>query len=665
MPSATPAKSSLGFDSPVNYKEKKEKRMNEKENDKKDGANGKKPLEPKPFLPKKGNYRGLLVYQKAECLYDITFYFAHHYFVERKDRTIDQVVQAARSGKQNIAEGCAAAATSAETEIKLLGVARASMQETLLDYEDYLRTRHLEQWAVDDPRTKQIQEYSKTHNRPEDYTTDIDKRSPEALCNIAITLIHQFDNMMGRLLDRLQKDFVEQGGIHEQMTAARLGYRSEQKARIAELEAENRGLKARIAELEQKLRELIGPMGLIGLMGLMGRMGLISLIGLIGPMGLMGCSSSSDDGAAITAPAPQPTTQTAITFSGQQGEEQVVNSGAGARAYEANGAHGVNRANRAGATRAGTPLSDAGVTRFTVWGYKNMSYDEGTSSYGDLQTVFPGYQVKWGINSAATTTTNSHGWEYILTEKPEQTIKYWDWAARAYRYFAVTGSTSYEPNGAYGPNGAYKAYEFTFAADCSSDEALEATPFFTKLWFSTGAIEDYPTKQFGKPVQLEFLKPFSRVRFLFTYSYSAEAVKVTSPSFKPTDGSGIARKGTVTVSYPLTGTATTESYTITKNANPAEGEELEAFTEEYIPEGTEKWYTVFPAPSQGSYTMNVTVDNVAKTAVVPAEYMTWQPGYSYTYIFKITEQGGVEIDMVQSAVTPWTELENDHQVYNW
>ena len=207
-------------------------------------------LEPKPFLPKKGNYRGLLVYQKAECLYDITFYFAHHYFVERKDRTIDQVVQAARSGKQNIAEGSAAASTSAETEIKLLGVARASMQETLLDYEDYLRTRHLEQWLLDDPRTKQIQEYSKTHNRPKDYTKDIDKRSPEALCNIAITLIHQFDNMMGRLLDRLQKDFVEKGGIREQMTAARLGYRNDQKARIAELEAENTRLKARIAELE-------------------------------------------------------------------------------------------------------------------------------------------------------------------------------------------------------------------------------------------------------------------------------------------------------------------------------------------------------------------------------------------------------------------------------
>jgi len=221
------------------------------------GANGanRAPLEPQPFLPKKGNYRGLLVYQKAECLYDITFYFAHHYFVERKDRTIDQVVQAARSGKQNIAEGCAASATSAEMELKLMGVARASMQETLLDYEDYLRTRGLQLWSPSDSRVRQIQSFSKRHNRPEDYTRDIEQRSPETLCNIAITLIHQFDNMMGRLIDRLQKDFVEQGGIRERMTAARLGYRNDQKTRIAELEAENGRLRARIAELEELLMQ--------------------------------------------------------------------------------------------------------------------------------------------------------------------------------------------------------------------------------------------------------------------------------------------------------------------------------------------------------------------------------------------------------------------------
>ena len=93
---------------------------------------------PKPFLPHGGSYKNLLVYQKSECIYDVTFYFAHKY-LEKGDRTIDQMVQAARSGKQNIAEGAAAGNTSKETEIKLTNVAKASLQELLVDYEDYIR----------------------------------------------------------------------------------------------------------------------------------------------------------------------------------------------------------------------------------------------------------------------------------------------------------------------------------------------------------------------------------------------------------------------------------------------------------------------------------------------------------------------------------------------
>lgn len=95
---------------------------------------------PKPFLPHGGSYKNLLVYQKSECIYDVTFYFAHKY-LEKGDRTIDQMVQAARSGKQNIAEGAAAGNTSKETEIKLTNVAKASLQELLVDYEDYIRVR--------------------------------------------------------------------------------------------------------------------------------------------------------------------------------------------------------------------------------------------------------------------------------------------------------------------------------------------------------------------------------------------------------------------------------------------------------------------------------------------------------------------------------------------
>lgn len=632
-----------------------------------------KPLEPKTFLPKKGNYRGLIVYQKAECIYDITFYFAHHYFVERKDRTIDQVVQAARSAKQNIAEGCAAASTSAETEIKLIGVARASMKETLEDFKDYLRTRHLEEWSLDDPRTHQTQEFCKKHNRPEDYMKGIEKRSPEALCNIAITLICQYDVMMGRLLDRLQKDFVEKGGIREQMTAARLGYRNEQKARIAELEAENAGLKARIAELERKVKELMGPMGLIGLIGPIGLMGLIRLMGLIGLMGLVSCSSSSDEAVDNNPPAPV-LTEVAISFSGSESQEEAVSNGGSNRANKTNRAYGTYGAN---SRAAGKPLSESGVDAFTVWGHKNLSYAEATGVYGTKQLVFPGYEVDWNSGSAATTTTNSNGWEYILTTKPDQTIKYWDFSAKAYRFFGVTGGLTgtdgtYGAPGTYWTSGDYGTYELTLSADASSKAAMNAAHYFSRLWFSTGDLENYPDKQFGKPVTLEFVKPFTRVRFLFKYAYPREGIKLTNISFKPTDGTKkIARNGTVTIHYPKEGKETKEWYTMAKDGTDAK--ELTAFTENYDPEDDGKeynetdegWYVVLPNNTQGSYTLAVTVNGENKTAVVPEQYMQWLPGYSYTYIFKITNEGGVEIGWVEYAVTEWSEMEADHTVYNW
>ena len=637
------------------------------------------------FLPKKGNYRGLIVYQKAECIYDITFFFAHHFFVERKDRTIDQVVQAARSGKQNIAEGCAAASTSAETELKLLGVARASMQETLLDFEDYLRTRHLEQWALDDPRTKQTQEFCKKHNSPADYTKGIDKRSPEALCNIAITLIHQFDNMMGKLLDRLQKDFVEEGGIRERMTAARLGYRNEQKTRIAELETENATLKARIAELEQKLKKLIGPMGLIGLISLMGHIGLIGRMGLMGLMGLISlgltaCSSGGGDDAV--APAPTPVTEVAISFGGNESQEVAVNNGTNRS--------GANRAYGPYRRAAGAPLSESATT-FNVWGYKNMDYNDGTGAYGGTQTVFPAYQVDWHLGSAATTLTNSSGWEYILPGTG-QSIKFWDWGAKAYRFFAATGWSGAEPPaiyeakktyGAYKTNEANKPYEISMLADASPGATAKETadkrndtPYFSRLWFSTGNQVTYPDKLFGKPVTLEFVKPYTRVRFLFIYSYPREGIKLTEKSFKPSDGSKhIARKGIVTVHYPTEGTELKEWYTSVPNSDPDPdvNKALTAFTEDYDPEDDGKvytktdegWYMVIPNNAQGTYTLSVKVNGKAKTAVVPANYMQWLPGYSYTYVFKITDEGGVEIGWVEYAMTPWKEMEADWTVYNW
>lgn len=176
------------------------------------------------FIPQKGNYRDLIAYKKAECIYDITYYFAHKFF-EKGDRTIDQMVQAARSGKQNIVEGSAASTTSSETELKLINVARASLQELLIDYEDYLRVRNLERWDIKSEKAQKTRRYCTTHNRSADFRKAIALRSDETIANIAITLIHQEDVFLRKLIDRLKSDFLQQGGIREQMSRARIAYR--------------------------------------------------------------------------------------------------------------------------------------------------------------------------------------------------------------------------------------------------------------------------------------------------------------------------------------------------------------------------------------------------------------------------------------------------------
>lgn len=179
------------------------------------------------FLPKHGYYRNLRVYRLTEIIYDITFYFTQHY-LQKGDRTIDQMVQAARSGKQNIAEGNQAAATSSETEIKLTNVAKASLEELLTDYEDYLRVRGLAQWQKGNERLEKLREYVRTDAFLNEYAVLITKMSDEEICNLSITLIHQAMYMLQRLLETMQRRFVTEGGIKEQMFKARTNYRSNQ-----------------------------------------------------------------------------------------------------------------------------------------------------------------------------------------------------------------------------------------------------------------------------------------------------------------------------------------------------------------------------------------------------------------------------------------------------
>jgi four helix bundle suffix protein len=184
------------------------------------------------FLQKTGNYRALHAYRKAEVTYDYTFRFCEK-FLAPGDRTRDQMIQAARSGKQNIAEGSKASVTSTETEIKLMNVARASLEELLLDYQDFLRVRDLPQW---DKNSREALYARKLGSQPDEsyetYRSYMETRPAETLANIAICLIHQTNYLLDQLIRHLEKDFVGRGGLRERMTRARLNHRERQMQRV-------------------------------------------------------------------------------------------------------------------------------------------------------------------------------------------------------------------------------------------------------------------------------------------------------------------------------------------------------------------------------------------------------------------------------------------------
>ena len=201
-------------------------------------------------------WKNLYFYRKSDALYQITVAFCHRFLPAHGDRTVDQMVQAARSGKQNIVEGSEDGQTSSEMEIKLLNVARASLQELRADYIDYLNTHHLPIWPVDNERQKRLRNFCHTHNDYSDYEPLLDRMNDEEIANLALTLCHQTDKMMCAYIEKLERDFVTEGGIKERMHAARTGYRQAQNDHIQALEAENIQLKNRIKELEAIIENL-------------------------------------------------------------------------------------------------------------------------------------------------------------------------------------------------------------------------------------------------------------------------------------------------------------------------------------------------------------------------------------------------------------------------
>ena len=213
-------------------------------------------------LKKGTGWKDLYFYRKSDAIYQLTVEFCKRFLPAHGDRTVDQMVQAARSGKQNIIEGSEDGQTSSEMEIRLINVARGSLQELRADYLDYLNTHHLEVWPKDSERQRRMRDFCREQNDYEAYAPLVMKMTDEEYANLLLTLCHQTDKMMCAYLQALEERFVTEGGIKERMYAARTGYRQAQDEHMSQLEAENAALhtenavlKARIAELEWRLRE--------------------------------------------------------------------------------------------------------------------------------------------------------------------------------------------------------------------------------------------------------------------------------------------------------------------------------------------------------------------------------------------------------------------------
>jgi len=202
------------------------------------------------FLPKKGSYKELLSYQKTVVIYDCTYCFCER-FLSKFDRTVDQMVQAARSGKQNIIEGAKASVASSETELKLTNVARASLEELLEDYCDFLRVRKFKIWDKQSSESSYVRKLSsgkialpKIPGKDagwngDDLSADVtpfeklrrvfiylmETRPPDVCANIMVCLINQANYLLDRQIEQQEEDFVKQGGLRERMYNARVDYR--------------------------------------------------------------------------------------------------------------------------------------------------------------------------------------------------------------------------------------------------------------------------------------------------------------------------------------------------------------------------------------------------------------------------------------------------------
>lgn len=370
---------------------------------------------------------------------------------------------------------------------------------------------------------------------------------------------------------------------------------------------------------------------------------------LISALCLLSCSSEQDK-----PETPEPKPNVGIAFGGANGIWQDAPT-----------------------SRSGETGLETLFTSFRVWGYKNYA-----ATPNSPQVIMDGYRVNFTQSSAGTTESNTADWEYVGLTHPEhsttQTIKYWDYSASNYRFYAytpadapITPASSTDNSSAPSADNSSASsgtptstpedvFQIPFAY--SEDATATSVPYISDLWFSNNTDATSP---YGKCVTLRFSPLIAKVRFKFTYPANTKRITITNILFgdsrfiKNQSSADTPLKGTIKATYPLTGTETPTSYTPSFKWQTSADTDAKGFLGLTIPYEEEsdaihilqdkklynKWYYVPPFNiakyTQGAYTISAIIDGNKTLATVPAEYMQWKAGYQYTYIFKITETGSL------------------------
>lgn len=321
---------------------------------------------------------------------------------------------------------------------------------------------------------------------------------------------------------------------------------------------------------------------------------------------------------------------------------------------------------------------------FKVWGYKTTGGNN-TGGFTDSQNVMDGYTVNWTQQTTTTTSSNTADWEYVGIHNDKlntnQTIKYWDYSATSYRFFAYSipttaagNSTAPSFSGPLTTEGSTNLHaSFSIPFNYDKDATNVSTPYISDLWLSDN--QNFENRKYGACVKLTFAPIITKVRFKFNYQAESQ-VSITNISFRNVNDVPSPTSGNIIITYPITGMDTQASYIW-----EATGTETETinFTIPYEEEGDsnhqtttrKKWYFVPPlgdskTTQQSAYIITADINGKKATATVPAEFMQWKAGYQYTYIFKITE-AGTNIAFTNMQVEKWVEtpIKNNGGTEDW